>query len=80
MIDIEYYHKTVLISMVSKTCKECPWRIKNNHNDMIVEFSIKNNKSHNCHMKTEGKELWNTKEKTKCQGRKEYEKSLGNSK
>jgi hypothetical protein len=27
-----------------------------------------------------GKELWNINEKTKCNGRKEYEKSLGNSK
>jgi hypothetical protein len=66
--------------MDSKTCKECPWRVKNNHNDMIVGFSKKMDKPHNCHMKTEGKELWNTQEKTKCQGRKEYEKSLGHSK
>lgn len=47
---------------------------------MIVGFSKKMDKSHNCHMKTEGKELWNTQEKTKCQGRKEYEKSIGHSK
>jgi hypothetical protein len=61
--------------MNSKTCKECPWRVKNNHNDMIVGFSKKMDRPHNCHMKTEGKELWNATEKTKCYGRKEYEKN-----
>lgn len=48
---------------------------------MIVGFSIKNDKSHNCHMtKNGGKNLWNVEEKTKCKGRKEYEKFLGNTK
>jgi hypothetical protein len=42
---------------------------------MIVGFSKKMDKPHNCHMKTEGKELWNATEKTKCNGRKEYEKN-----
>ena len=57
-------------------CKECPWRVKNSHNDMIVGFSIKKNKPHNCHMTENGKKnLWNVKEKTKCNGRKEYEKN-----
>ena len=63
------------------TCKECPWRVKNNHNEMIVGFSKKMDKPHNCHMsKNGGKNLWNVKEKTKCQGRKEYEKTFGDSK
>ena len=57
------------------SCKECPWSVKNKHNDTIVEFSKKTDKPHNCHMKIEGKELWNTTEKTKCNGRKEYEKN-----
>jgi hypothetical protein len=61
--------------MNKKPCKECPWVIKNNHNNTIVNFSKKTNKPHNCHM-TEGggTNLWDVKEKTKCQGRKEYEK------
>jgi hypothetical protein len=42
---------------------------------MIVGFSKKMDKPHNCHMKTEGKELWNAIEKTKCNGRKESEKN-----
>ena len=64
-----------------KTCKECPWRVKNNHNEMIVGFSKKMDKPHNCHMsKNGGKDLWNVQEKTKCQGRKEYEKTFGDSK
>ena len=58
------------------TCKECPWSVKNKHNDTIVEFSKKTDKPHNCHMKTEGKELWNINEKTKCNGRQNYEKSI----
>lgn len=57
------------------SCKECPWVIKNKHNDMIVKFSKQMDKPHNCHMKNGGKELWNINEKTKCNGRKEYEKN-----
>ena len=55
-------------------CKECPWVVRNKHNDMIVGFSKRMDKPHNCHMKNGGKELWNITEKTKCDGRKEYEK------
>ena len=58
------------------TCKECPWSVKNKHNDTIVEFSKKTDKPHNCHMVNGGKELWNTTEKTRCNGRKNYEKSI----
>ena len=58
------------------TCKECPWSVKNKHNDTIVEFSKKTDKSHNCHMVNGGKELWNIKVKTKCNGRQNYEKSI----
>lgn len=57
------------------TCKECPWVIKNNHNKTITEFSKKSGKSHNCHMKNGGKNLWSVNEKTKCDGRKEYEQN-----
>jgi hypothetical protein len=57
------------------TCKECPWSVKNKHNETIVGFSKRMDKPHNCHMVNGGKELWNTKEKTKCNGRKEYEKN-----
>ena len=58
---------------MKKQCKECPWVIKNNHNDMIVGFSKKMDKPHNCHMTNGGKELWNLKEETKCIGRQKYE-------
>ena len=58
------------------SCKECPWKVKNKHNDIIVEFSKRMDKPHNCHMnKNGGKNLWNIEEKTKCNGRKEYEKN-----
>lgn len=58
-------------------CKECPWVVRNKHNDMIVGFSKRMDKPHNCHMispEIRGG-LWDIKEKTKCNGRKEYEKN-----
>ena len=58
------------------SCKECPWVVKNKHNDTIVGFSKRTDKPHNCHMVNGGKELWNINEKTKCKGRQNYEKSI----
>ena len=58
------------------SCKECPWSVKNKHNNTIVDFSKKTDKPHNCHMVNGGKELWNINEKTKCNGRQNYEKSI----
>jgi hypothetical protein len=44
---------------VKKNCKECPHIIRNRHNDMIVDFSKRMKKKHNCHMIREGsKNLW----------------------
>ncbi len=56
---------------MKKPCKECPHSIRNRHNDMIVDFSERTGKKHNCHM-TEGvKDLWNVKdEKLECYGSK----------
>ena len=61
---------------MTSSCKECPWSVKNKHNDTIVGFSKRMDKPHNCHMINGGKELWNINKKTKCKGREEYEKSL----
>lgn len=59
---------------MKKPCKECPWVVNNNHNDMIVGFSKRMDKPHNCHMTDYGKKkLWDIKETTKCVGRKKYE-------
>ncbi len=55
------------------TCKECPWVVRNNHNNTIVNFSKRMDKSHNCHMINGGKDLWNVTERSKCNGRKHYE-------
>ena len=43
---------------------------------MIIGHSIKHDKSHNCHMIPPEKRggLWETKEETKCIGRKQFEK------
>lgn len=53
-----------------KNCKECPHIIRNKHNDMVVNFSIKHNKKHNCHMINGGKNLWKVDKKTECYGSK----------
>lgn len=59
---------------MKKQCKECPWSLKNHNNNVIVEFSKKNNLSHNCHMSHNGgRNLWKVKDGTKCSGRKNYE-------
>ena len=48
------------------SCKECPWKVKNRHNQMITDFSKRTGKAHNCHM-TEGvKDFWNPTEKYIC--------------
>ena len=64
----------MLVSM-KKSCKECPWVIRNKHNDIIVGFSNKTGKSHNCHM-TEGvKNLWEVIDnKMECYGSKKLNK------
>jgi hypothetical protein len=60
---------------MKKSCKECPWVIRNKHNDIIVGFSNKTGKSHNCHM-TEGvKNLWEVIDnKMECYGSKNLNK------
>lgn len=56
---------------MKKPCKECPWIVRNRHNDTIIEFSNRMEKSHNCHMTETGKKnLWNVENKYKCRGRK----------
>jgi len=59
-----------------KSCKECPWIVRNRFNDMIIGHSMKHDKPHNCHMIPPEKRggLWETKEETKCIGRKQFEK------
>jgi hypothetical protein len=60
---------------MEKHCKECPHIVRNRHNDMIIDFSDRTKKSHNCHM-TEGKKnLWNvTNNKLECYGSKNRKK------
>jgi hypothetical protein len=43
---------------------------------MIIGHSMKHDKPHNCHMIPPEKRggLWETKEETKCIGRKQFEK------
>lgn len=59
------------MSHMKTYCKECPHIIRNHNNDMIIQFSKKTGKRHNCHM-TEGKNnLWNvTDKKIECYGSK----------
>ena len=59
---------------MKKPCKECPWTIRNRHNDTIVGFSKRTDKSHNCHMTKKGKDnLWEVDNENKCIGRKNFE-------
>ena len=74
---VEHYIQKIYIKiMCKKSCKECPWTNRNQFNDMIIGHSMKHDKSHNCHMIPPEKRggLWETKEETKCIGRKQFEK------
>jgi len=57
---------------MKKSCKECPWVIKNKNNDSITNHSKKFNKKHNCHMLIKDKDikLWDTFPKFQCVGNK----------
>jgi hypothetical protein len=58
------------------SCKECPWKVSNNHNEKIKNFSKRTKKVHNCHM-TEGvKDFWNPTEKHVCKNFKNYNRDL----
>ena len=72
----DYFQKIYIKSMCKKSCKECPWTVRNHFNDMIIQHSKKHDKPHNCHMIPPDKRggLWETKEETKCIGRKQFEK------
>ena len=72
----DYSQKIYIKIMCKKSCKECPWTVRNNFNDMIIGHSTKHDKPHNCHMIPPDKRggLWETKEETKCIGRKQFEK------
>ena len=63
---------------MKSSCKECPHSVRNRHNDMIVEFSRRTKRLHNCHMTEGKKDLWRIKDETFiCYGAKKL-KSLEN--
>jgi hypothetical protein len=64
--------------MCKVSCPECPWVVRNQFNDMIIEHSKKYDKAHNCHMIPQDKRgpLWDVKEETKCAGRKQFEEKV----
>lgn len=55
-------------------CKECPWKVRNNNNNVFIGHSKKFNKKHNCHMipseVTGG--VWEIKEQYQCLGNKKF--------
>lgn len=54
------------------SCKECPWKVSNSHNEKFKKFAIRTGKAHNCHM-TEGvKDIWNPTDKHICKNFKNY--------
>ena len=56
--------------MKKKHCKECPWVVRNKHNDSIVNHSKRLNKKHNCHTTPKEKSggMWDVKSKYQCVG------------
>jgi hypothetical protein len=61
---------------MKKCCKECPWVVRNKHNDSIVNHSIRMNKEHNCHMIIKNEKLWGVVPEFQCVGNKLYLKSI----
>jgi hypothetical protein len=56
-----------------KNCKECPWVVKNNHNNNLInninrlyENNSLSDTIHNCHMKNSN--IWDKSDKNKCIG------------
>lgn len=39
-------------------CKECPWKVDNNHNKKLREFTQRTGRKHTCHMVNP--KLWDT--------------------
>jgi hypothetical protein len=74
LITIHYIVITKLLVNMDNPCKECPWFIKNKHNESIVSHSKKFKKKHNCHMKK--KVLWEENPQYQCFGNKSYFKTI----
>ncbi len=48
-------------------CKECPWKVDNNHNQKLKEFVNRTGRKHTCHMVNP--KLWDTSnDKQICKG------------
>lgn len=48
-------------------CKECPWKVDNNHNKKLREFTQRTGRKHTCHMVNP--KLWDTSDKKQmCKG------------
>lgn len=55
---------------MKKPCSECPYFVESNNNKIIKEFSIKNNKKHNCHKKKGN--IWELEESKRCVGNEKH--------
>ncbi len=48
-------------------CKECPYKVDNDHNRKLIEFVNRTGKKHTCHMVSP--KLWDIKnDKQLCKG------------
>jgi len=48
-------------------CKECPWKVENNHNNKLKNFVQRTGRKHTCHMVNP--KLWDTSDdKQICKG------------
>ena len=73
MYDSILIKKYCLIKLISylcfmeKPCKECPWKVDNDHNNKLREFTQRTGRKHTCHMVNP--KLWDTSnEKQMCKG------------
>ena len=59
---------------MKKSCKECPWVVRNNNNNNFIKHSKKYNKEHNCHMIPKDKisGVWEYDERYQCYNNKKY--------
>jgi len=59
---------------MKKSCKECPWVIKNKNNTNLTNHSKKHVKPHNCHMVDVSKRggIWDNKKEYTCAGYKRH--------
>jgi hypothetical protein len=54
---------------MNRHCKECPYKVRNGHNERITAFAEKTGRRHNCHMGKGKTNLWQVSDdRLECAG------------